>query len=338
MYATALCGLVLVGLDGSEGLRLVSTRYGLTAELPKAWRVVEREQQERIWVAILPGVDGEKPGVVACELAIAPESLEDWKTRIDGNARQEGARTARAGAVVRNEIVETPGGPRLDTVREFQPVPGQTWVERSVRVIAHRQLYRFVITATAGGYARHRAGFEAVIDSARFRAPETGCKRVDRAGNRWQQREFLFAIDLPEGWSPALAPAEIALLYATAPPVGIWSDNCLVIARPHTDIELAEVRAALPDQLKHEDPNCEVLACELVPQGRGQALETIVRTQRGPFSMTVIERRFRGERFDYEIKCTLETERFERLLPKLRSTLDSFEELPGAVPSLGKPA
>ena len=48
--------------------------------------------------------------------------------------------------------------------------------------------------------------------------------------------------------------------------------------------------------------------------------------------MTVIERRFRGDRFDYEVKYTVETKRFDELAPKLRESLDSFREMPGDVP------
>ena len=48
--------------------------------------------------------------------------------------------------------------------------------------------------------------------------------------------------------------------------------------------------------------------------------------------MTVIERRFRGERFDYEVKFTLETKCFDELAPKLRESLESFREMPGEVP------
>jgi hypothetical protein len=73
-----------------------------------------------------------------------------------------------------------------------------------------------------------------------------------------------------------------------------------------------------------------------VAQGNIQALETVVRTARGPFSMTVIERKFRGQRFDYEIKYTVESKRFDELAPKFRQTFDSFRELPGEVP--GAPA
>ncbi len=48
--------------------------------------------------------------------------------------------------------------------------------------------------------------------------------------------------------------------------------------------------------------------------------------------MTVLERRFPGSRFDYEVKCTLETKRFDALAPTLRKSLDSFRELAGPAP------
>jgi hypothetical protein len=82
-----------------------------------------------------------------------------------------------------------------------------------------------------------------------------------------------------------------------------------------------------------------VLSCKVIPQGKNEALETVVRTRRGPFSMTVIERRFRGSRYDYEVKYTLESKRFDALAPTLRKSLDSFRELPGLAPgSSGKAA
>ena len=68
-------------------------------------------------------------------------------------------------------------------------------------------------------------------------------------------------------------------------------------------------------------------------QGKSEALETVVRTRRGPFSMTVIERRFPGSRFDYEVKYTLESKRFDAMDPVLRKSLDSFRELAGSVPA-----
>jgi hypothetical protein len=52
--------------------------------------------------------------------------------------------------------------------------------------------------------------------------------------------------------------------------------------------------------------------------------------------MTILERRFRGDRFDYEAKFTLESDRFEALAPTLRRCLDGFEERPGVVPGAGR--
>ena len=78
-----------------------------------------------------------------------------------------------------------------------------------------------------------------------------------------------------------------------------------------------------------------MISCKVVAQDKAQALETVVRTSRGPFSMTVIERRFRGERFDYEVKYTVESKRFDQLAPKFRQSFDSFREFPGEVPGAG---
>src|SRR5437763_17212887 len=89
----------------------------------------------------------------------------------------------------------------------------------------------------------------------------------------------------------------------------------------------------VPGQLRQVEPDCEVLLCQVVKQGPREALETVVRTRRGPFSMTVIERRFRGDRFDYEVKYTVESKRFDELAPTLRKSLDSFGELPGSTPA-----
>ncbi len=78
-----------------------------------------------------------------------------------------------------------------------------------------------------------------------------------------------------------------------------------------------------------------MISCKVIEQGKTQALETVVRTRRGPFSMHVIERRFRGGRFDYEVKFTVESKRFDELAPQFRKCFDSFREFPGDVPGAG---
>ncbi len=318
--------------------RFEAPKYGLTVSVPRAWPIAVRETADRVFVAVIPQADPDRPGVVACELGLAPESLDEYRTRIDGNARRGG----RPGATLaRNEVVKGPKGePRLESLWEFRPKLGGVWRELSVRRIAHRQMYTFILNADEATYPAARPAFDALIASAEFSPPNTGADRLAAGSNRWLQREFRFAIDLPDGWRPALAPSEVALLYANGPPKGIWSDNLLVLAQPHRPVDYAALARDLPGQLRNEEPNCEVLSCKVVKHGERATLETVVRTRRGPFSMTVLEHRFRGSRFDYEVKFTVESDRFEAIEPKLRKSLDSFEEVPGNVPSAvpGKPA
>ena len=181
-------------------------------------------------------------------------------------------------------------------------------------------------------YAIARPAFDALVAATWFAPPNTGADLLAKASNRWVQREYKFALDLPAGWSPSLAPSEVALLFANGPPHGVWSDNLLVLAHPHGKTDLKELAREYPGLLKHEDPTCELVSCKIINQGKDEALETVVQTRRGPFSMTVIERRFVGSRFDYEVKYTLESKRFDALAPVLRKSLDSFKELPGPAP------
>jgi hypothetical protein len=324
---------------GLETVPLEAPKYGLKVELPAAWRVAARERNEYIFVAEIRQADPDRPGAAACELGVAPENLDEYRTRIDGNARQG----RRPGKLARNAIVPGVDGrpQRLESLWEYRPPDGPLWRELSVRVIANRQMYTFVLSVDEEAWETARPAFDALVDSAHFTPPNTGADLVDQASNRWVQREFKFALELPEGWSPVLAPDEVALLFASGPAHGIWSDNALVIANPQGKpaADLERLARELPDRLRAEEPGCEVLSCSVIRQDGRDALETVVRTRRGPFSMTVLERRFRGARFDYETKFTVESKRFEELAPVLRKSLDSFREVPGEVPgAAGKPA
>ena len=64
-----------------------------------------------------------------------------------------------------------------------------------------------------------------------------------------------------------LAPSEVALFFANGPAHGVWSDNVLVLAHPRGKPTSKEQAKELPDLLKQEDPNCEVLSCQVVTQG-----------------------------------------------------------------------
>jgi hypothetical protein len=304
-------------------------KYGLTTRIPNDWRVAVHEEDDRIFVAIIPQEDFERPGIAACELALAPENLDEYRTRIDSSAKKNGR---RSGKLASNLIKKDARGERLETIWEFHPDAGGFWHEVSVRLVANRQLYTFILNVEDSIYQKTRPAFDRLVDTASFQAPNTGADLLEKKANRWIQREYRFALDFPDGWQPALAPSQVALLFGNGPPAGIWSDNVLVLAHPHGKTRLEDIAKLLPDQLKQEDPNCQIISCKMIEQGKEKALETVVRTDRGPFSMTVIERRFRGDRFDYEVKYTVETKRFEQLTPKIRESLDSFREMPGEVP------
>lgn len=305
-------------------------KYGLATRIPRDWKIAQREKEDRIFVAVIPQPEFGEPGVAACELALAPQSLDDYRTRIDANARR-GARPD--GKLATNRIVKDVAGERLETVWELHPVTGGFWREVTVRVVAHRQLYSFILTVEDSVYRPARTSFDALVAATRFSPPNTGADLISRPENRWLQREYKFAIDLPQGWGPVLAPSSVALLFANGPPRAVWADNLLVLAHDRRAMDLSELARELPDQLRLEEPGCEVLSCKVVPRDKSEALETIVRTRRGPFSMTVIEWRFRGERFNYEVKFTVESDRFDALLPAFRKSFSSFREVPGTVPA-----
>ncbi len=304
-------------------------KYGLATRIPQDWRLALRETEDRIFVAAIDQIGIDRPGVAACELGLAPESLEDYRSRIETSARQNGG---HAGKLASNRLIADERGTRLETVREFHPDAGGFWREVTVRIIANRQLYSFILNVEDGSYAGARAAFDAVVAGSRFSPPNTGADLLGKPSNRWVQREYKFALDLPAGWSPVLAPSEVALLFATGPAHGVWSDNLLVLAHPRGKTNLKELAEDYPRLLKHEDPGCTLISCKLISVGVTEALETVVQTRRGPFAMTVIERRFAAARFEYEVKYTLESKRFDGLAPLLRKSLDSFQELPGSAP------
>jgi hypothetical protein len=304
-------------------------KYGVKASIPTAWPIAEREKGDLVFVARIRQDDPSRPGVAACELGLAPESLDEYRARIDGNARRGGRPGSR---LAKNEVIRSPRGDRLESVWEFRPPFGGLWREVSVHKVAHRQLYTFILNVDDVTYPKVRPAFDALVDSVEFAPPNTGADLLVPKANRWVQREFKFAVDLPEGWRPVLAPSEVALLFANGPAHGVWSDNLLVLAEPHRGRDLEDVARDLPDRLRLEEPNCEVLACAVAKKPGRDVLETVVRTRRGPFSMTVLEWRFRGGRFDYEVKFTVESQRFDALAPALRKSLESFAEVPGDVP------
>jgi hypothetical protein len=242
-------------------------KYGVKADIPRGWEIVAREQDDRVFVALIPQADPERPGAAACELGLAPETLDEYRTRIDGTAKRGGR---PGGTLARNEVVKGPSGDRLETVWEFRPRFGGLWRELSIRTVAHRQMYTFTLNVDEQTYPAARGAFDLLVDSAEISAPNTGADPIDPKANRWVQREFKFAIDLPEAWRPVLAPDQAALFFANGPAHGIWSDNVLVLARPHRDLDLKGLERTLPEALREAEPGCEVLSCRVIAQGKAR--------------------------------------------------------------------
>lgn len=333
-----------------------STRFGLKLALPKQWPIVVSEEDDRVFVAMVPQENPDRPGVVACELGLASERLEDYRSRIQTSADRGGGGAVPKGAsLIQNEILQAKSGDRLETVYEFHPPGGKVWRERKVRVFAHRQMYLYTLNVEASRWAKAAESLDRMLDAAVYSPPETGIELKDRASNRWLHSELRFGMELPKDWSPVLAPSEIAVFFANGPAHGIWSDNVLILAKPRqskngqlASLDLENLAQTFPARLKAEDPSCEVLSCRVIEQRVGsagtpatsgeKALETVVKTTRGPFSMTVLERRFVGRRFLYEVKFTLESKRFDTMTGELRRCLDTFEEdVAGGPAPGGKP-
>lgn len=307
-----------------------SPLYGIRTSPPAAWPIVAREKDEMVFVCQIPQPERpDRPGVFACEIAIAPENLEEYRTRIEKNAQRGNAR----GELIVNEIrpAASSGLPeRLETVREFRLPDGETWRELSFLVIRGRHMYTFILNVEVSTLAKVRAVFEKAVASSEFTTPDSGAARVSGAPtNRWINSEYQFVVDLPEGWAALLAPREVAILYANAPPKGIWADNMLILAAKKGSSDYIRLAETLAADLEAVDPTCKVRFSRVIRlKDDRQALETVVDVKRGPFAMTIHEWRFRGEKYDYELKFTVETPGYEALKPGMIKCFESFAELP----------
>ncbi len=86
------------------------------AQIPTGWPLAVREKDDRVFVAVIAEDDPDRPGIAACELGLASESLEDYRTRIDSNARRHGR---PSGKLASNRVINDARGERLETAWEF---------------------------------------------------------------------------------------------------------------------------------------------------------------------------------------------------------------------------
>jgi hypothetical protein len=333
LYSHSLEAQVIEKQSGTE--EFVSEKYGLKTRLPKAWPLLAREKNEYVFVCEIPQAKfPDRPGIMACELAMAPESLDEYRTRIDANAKRGG----RKGSLVKNEVKGGMEGglpERLESVWEFRLPTGEVWHEITVRVIRGRHLYSYVLNIENDMLQSARGRFDRTIAATAYSPPDAGARVVEGAKtNRFMQTEFHFVVDLPEGWAPLLAPNEIAILYANGKPKGIWADNMLVLARKPVREDYEKLSRTLAAELEAAEPGCKVKSCEVIRTKSGDpALQTEVEVRRGPFSMTILEWRFAGKRMNYELKFTVMSENYDKLKAEMVHCFESFQELPDEKPA-----
>jgi hypothetical protein len=213
---------------------------------------------------------------VSCRVWIAEENLEAERAALEASERDLKGIAFPHKIDVR--IVETPGGRRLDVLREHLEDGRVCGRERDVSFIANRQRYEFSLaTVDEKRLPEYDAAFKAMLDSVKFTPPDTGAVLVDQARNRWLNRHNQVAIDLPEGWAPVLNPVEGDQFWATGPAHGaVWPHNYLKVSRRRGKLDLAKLAKSRSDELQnHTVPPHKVLKCGLVKQGKSDALESI---------------------------------------------------------------
>jgi hypothetical protein len=307
---------------GDDLTTLAIKEYGIELQMPPGWNLVAKAQDAMVFGVSIPNDDPLQIAGLKCEIAAAPEALEEFRTRIDRRAARE---RVSGLSLAKNEIERNDGAERLATLWNFETKSGTVVHDLEIRRIAHQQLYTFTLRAPEPAFEPLRAEFEKLVTTAKFTPPETGLELTQ--DGFCVQKKFRFGLRLPEGWRPSFPLSKESLFWATAKPKGIWNDNLLVIASKARPLDLEAMAEQIPAQLREEDPGCVVKSCRRVPQGQlGGALETVVETQRGPFRITVLERRYPGRRYNYEIKFTVESETFQRSADALRESADSFVE------------
>ncbi|MGE0608582.1 MAG: hypothetical protein AB7O62_15915 [Pirellulales bacterium] len=321
--------------------RVVVERYGITVRAPQAWELITWGEDDRAFVLRLPQEDDSPVGYVACELSVAPETLESFRERQQADDLAEQQRAEPGSRLTKNaleDLDEQRFGPeraaeigqRLISVREHRRDDGLLWYEEQIRLISHDTLYTFTLATDEAHYEAYRLDFEELLVSANFTPPHTGLQKMPEG--YWLQQDFRFALKLPQGWKPGFGPSDKVLFFASGKTHGNFTDSLRVLATPARPIDPRDLQKTMADTVKQQDPLADVADCSVVRQGDRDALETVIHTRRGGHKVTILERRFCGKERNYEIRFICEPAEFEKIAGELRAALDSFVDAPAAMP------
>jgi hypothetical protein len=332
--AAAICA-------AQDGKRAVDVpRFGVHVRVPAAWELVDWSRDDTAFVVDLPQDRNSPVGHVTCTITVAPESLEAYRTAFADEATRTGdappTKTTPRRKLLKNEIAPLTApaidpmlvkkfGRRLAAEWEFENAAGVRWYERRLLAVGDGMLYTFKFDSDESHYDAYGPEFDDMFAAAKLDPLDVAVVKLPEG--YWMQRDFRFALKLPEAWRPAFGPSDRMLFYAVGAAHGLFTDHLAVQASPSKPLDLDQLKEEMPAEVKRVDAAAEV-TCKLVQQGRWNALETVIRTKRGATEVTIVERRFQTAERNYEVKLTCESNEFNKREAELRAMLDAFAEVP----------
>ncbi len=302
------------GVAAEDGRRAVEVpQWGVAVRAPLAWTLIEWGREDRAFILRLPQERPGTPGSVTCRLELVAGSLADWRKQQSSLAAAapppdpqptmladalEPIEAARFAGLTKQDVRE-----RWERLSEVAGPGGRKTFELEWHLLHGGLAYAFVLRTDEEHFDAYRADFEDLCASARFSEPTRGAGPLGQGF--WLQRDFGFALRLPEGFEPSFAPRGKTALAAARPAgekLGAAELALMVSAGPRWELDV--LRTRLPDEIRAADADAQVDRCQIVPQGQERALETIVRTMRDKQPIVIFARRFRGRERNYELRIT----------------------------------
>jgi hypothetical protein len=317
-------------------------KYGVSCRVPQAWRLVGWAQDDSAFVLRLPQEKESHPGVVACELSLAPSNLEEFKKRHQAADEAEQKRAVEKKVEPRRSLKENSiskldlkrfnaervkgWSDRLDTMWEVPREDGAKNYELRTRIIRDDVLYTFVLESDGEHFEAYRLDFEEMLTTVKLTSPDTGLQKMP--SGYWLQKAYKFALELPDGWKPAFGPNDKVIFFAKGKTHEVFTDNLLVLAGEKKALDFDALKGAMQQQLAvtHPAAKLEQKILRFGPTGT-EALETTIHFKQGPFELSILEWRFTGPSRNYEMKFTTTTKEFDASAAAFRKSLESFVEV-----------
>ncbi|MGC4003623.1 MAG: hypothetical protein QM811_11025 [Pirellulales bacterium] len=302
-------------------------------------------QDDQAFVLRIPQEKVTTDGVVACELALAPTNLEEYRKRHAAADDAEQKRDKPRRKLTHNEIRDIDPKAfgkaraeewkrRLDTRWELTEVEGVKMFEHRTRIIRGDVLYSFVLICDEEHFEAFLLDFEEMLAAVKLTPPHTGVEKMP--GGYWMQSKLRFALELPDGWRPTFAPDDKVRFLAKGQTHEVFTDNLMVLSTDKRGLDFEQLKTAIAKQIAatYPDAKSEIRVVRFGP-GATEALETEIHFKQGPFALSILEWRFTGPSRNYEIKFTCESTEFAAHADEYRRALQSFVEVAEDAPPPG---